>query len=96
MVMSTRNSDARQAFDWVRFWVRFACGAVAGVPVSFSFWVQMCRPLNAQNLGSRIPRKITELLHLGNGIDAAGAGLLVMLLFAILLGVVVGLWRAAK
>ena len=86
----------RPPFDWVRFGIRFACGSIPGVLLGFGFWVQMCRPVDSLGLGGWLPRQVTEWLHLETTIDSGIAGLGVVLIFAVMSGTIVGLWRSGS
>ena len=92
--MEPANLVSRDPFDWERFWVRFACGAIFGAAFGFGFWVQMCRPANSQGLGEWLPRQVAEWLGLEAHVDSRIVGLAVVVVFASAAGTLVGLWRS--
>lgn len=92
--MAVVDNVSRPQFDWARFRVRFVCGVIPGSLLSFGFWVQMCRPTRSLGLGEWLPRQLAERLGLEAMIDSSIAGLVVVLVFTITSGIVVGLWRS--
>jgi len=92
--MMTANDFSRRPYDWARFWVRFTCGALFGMLLGFGFWVQMCRPANSLGLYEWLPRQVTEWMGLETVIHSGTAGLVVVLIFAVMSGSIVGLWRS--
>ena len=78
--------------DWTVFLVRFACGAVLGVCIGFGVWIQMCRPLHMAS-GRSFSPYLTEVLGLTECTNSGLAGLVIVGLFALITGLIVGLWR---
>jgi len=89
-----RQDDALPAFDfdWVAFFVRFTCGAICGAILGFGFWVQMFRPSNSLRWNEHLPRLTMEWFGLEGRIDSFQFGFGLMAVFAVLAGLLVGLW----
>ena len=80
------------SFDWLRFWVRFAFGAIPGALIGLGFWVQMCRPPETLGLMEGLPRLVCEWLNLEKAIDSGYAAFIVIVLFAFVSGLIVAVW----
>ena len=79
-------------FDWVPFLIRVTCGIILGAMVGFGVWARLCWSRELVGVNAIGPR-LLDLLGLTNVIDSGAAGVVCILLFAILFGLIGAVWN---
>ncbi len=78
--------------DWARLAVRFLFGFLPGGLLGVGFWIQMCRPARTLGPMEHVPRLVTGWLGLENRVESGLTGMVVIVVFAFVSGMIVAAW----